>query len=124
MKSLAEDMQKDAAEETEKVEPKVALPAPAPAQKNATKPATTDKKLLRLLQLSRLLSQSLRKKPRKKKKKSQWTKLPSRLIHPLLPMPPRTPSHKLQFNIIKLSLMRMIRFRPNTTHTTQTQWDP
>jgi len=47
MKSLAEDMQKDAAEETEKVETKIALavPAPAaPAKKAAAAPAKTDKK--------------------------------------------------------------------------------
>jgi hypothetical protein len=84
------------------------------------------RKVLKVPQLLRLPSQPLpvRKKPRKKKKKSQWTKPPLRLTHPLLPMLLKTQSHKPQFNITKLSQMKMKRFRPNMTHTTQTQWDP
>jgi len=74
----------------------------------------------------RPLRRLLRRLKRKLMMKSQWTPLLSRPIHPLLPMPPKILSHKLQLSTTRLllSMMRSQSTPLPRTFTTQTQWDP
>jgi hypothetical protein len=72
----------------------------------------------------RLLLKQLRRL-RRQMTKSQWTPLLLRLIHPLLPMLPKTLSHKLQSSTTKSPPLMTRKSQPmqTKTHTTQTQWD-
>ena len=76
--------------------------------------------------LQRRLKRKLPRRVRRVMTKSQWMPLLSKPIHPLLPMPPKILSHKLQLSTTKLCKWMMTRSK-HTQHlmfTTQTPWDP
>ena len=114
---------------------KLQPPPKKPSQKKRPPLLLRPKRRLPKKKLRRPTRRKLRRLPRRKPRrpprrrrlmmKSQWTPPLSRLIHPLLPMPPRTLSHKPQsFTIKSLPSMKTSHnTSPLKMLTTQTQWD-
>jgi hypothetical protein len=70
-------------------------------------------------------NQQRRKRRRKKNKKSRWTRLPSRLTLPLLPMLLRILSHRPQFSTTKFSNSKIKeRSHKELSLSKLTQWAP
>ena len=103
-----------------------ALLKPKLRRKNQRMPRRTLRKTRRMPSQQRRTTKRRMPRPRKRKSqrmKSQWTLLPSKLTPLLLLMPPKTLSHKPQFNTTKFSPKRITKKRSRLSHSKLTLWD-